>query len=154
MIRKANKNDIYEIVRIEKELFSDNPWPNSAFIYEMEKNPFAQVLVYEEDNTIAGYLDIWITFEKAQIANIAVRKAYQGKGIGQALLDEAIKIANDNNCENVSLEVRVGNEVAINLYEKNEFINVATRKHYYENGDDAYLMVKALGGGDDTYISD
>ena len=153
MIRKANKDDISSIVEIELELFPDNPWPKSSFFYEMYTNPFAKVFVYELDDVVVGYVDVWITFEKAQVANIGVRKAYQGRGIGQELLDKAIEIANSKNCENISLEVRVGNEKAINLYEKNDFINVATRKNYYENGDDAFLMIKALGGEDDTYIS-
>ncbi len=154
MIREATKDDLKYLCEMEIELFPDNPWPESAFLYEIYNNPFGKVYIYEEDDEVKGYLDLWITFEKAQIANIGVKKAYQGKGIGQILVDEAIRIANDNNCENISLEVRVGNEKAIYLYEKNDFINVATRKNYYENGDDAYLMVKALGGNDDNNISD
>ena len=154
MIRKATKNDLDALVDMEMELFPDNPWPKSAFFYEMYTNPFAKVYVYEEDGIIKGYLDLWITFEKAQVANVGVRKEFQGQGLGQILLDEAIRIANEKNCENITLEVRVGNEKAISLYEKNDFINVATRKRYYENGDDAYLMIKALGGNDDINFSD
>ena len=54
--------------------------------------------------------------------------------------------ANENGCENVSLEVRVNNDPAIRLYRNFGFIDAAIRKNYYENGDDAILMVLPLGG--------
>ena len=41
-----------------------------------------------------------------------------------------------------TLEVRVSNERAINLYKSLGFISVGKRKKYYEdNGEDAYIMV-------------
>ena len=50
-------------------------------------------------------------------------------------------------CDTMSLEVRVSNDKAIALYKKNGFITVNTRKGYYQdNHEDAYLMVKPLGG--------
>ena len=53
--------------------------------------------------------------------------------------ERRIKLAE---CENITLEVRVSNKVAINLYKSCGFNVVATRKRYYENGEDAYLMLK------------
>ena len=47
-------------------------------------------------------------------------------------------------CENSTLEVRVSNTVAINLYKSFGYEIVTTRKRYYENGEDAYLMLKEL----------
>lgn len=48
--------------------------------------------------------------------------------------------------QNVNLEVRVSNVKAIALYQKFGFKNVAVRKRYYSNGEDAYLMIKELEG--------
>ena len=36
------------------------------------------------------------------------------------------------------------NEIAVNLYSKFNFEKVAVRKKYYNNIDDAYLMVKKV----------
>lgn len=49
-------------------------------------------------------------------------------------------------CESITLEVRENNTAAIHLYEKNGFMEVTKRKGYYSNGEDAYLMIKVLGG--------
>lgn len=146
MIRYAKKEDISVLTEIEKELFPVNPWDENQFLYELEENPFAMIFVDERKDKIVGYVDLWIQYEQAQIANIAVVKEKQSEGIGDHLLKTAIQAAVEYGCENVSLEVRVSNANAIALYEKNDFIEVSIRKIYYEDGEDAKLMVKPIGG--------
>ena len=146
MIRKMHTEDFEAVLKIEKELFSSSPWPQDFFEYEMNGNPFSNLLVYEKDGKVVGYIDYWITYEQAQIANIAVDKEYWKKGIATELLTYAIKDAIAQECENVSLEVRVSNTNAISLYQRFGFIEIAKRKNYYENNEDALYMVKPIGG--------
>lgn len=146
MIRRMIDSDLDRIDVLEHELFT-SAWSKDDYIYELHDNPYGNYFVYEEDNNIIGYVGVWIIFEQAQITTIGVDKEFQGKGIGAKLLEYAIDYADNNSCEVISLEVRVSNEKAINLYEKAGFINVNVRKGYYQdNNEDAYLMVKALGG--------
>ena len=145
MIRKMVKEDLIRIMEIEQASFKD-AWTLSEYEYELEDNPFASLFVYEEDGKIVGMYDIWVTFEIAQIANIAVDHSCRGKGIGSKMMDALIDYANAKQCENISLEVRVTNQTAIALYEKYDFMISHTRKQYYEDGEDAYLMIKELGG--------
>ena len=76
------------------------------------------------------------------VAHIA--KKYQGYKLSKLLMADAQKRMELAGCENITLEVRVSNVVAINLYKSCGFNIVATRKRYYENGEDAYLMLKEL----------
>jgi ribosomal-protein-alanine N-acetyltransferase len=145
MIRTGKDADVPALMKIEQELFA-SPWPESEFLYEFRENPFSTFYIYEKDGVIAGFADLWITYEQAQIANIGVAKKYQGLGYGNALLKYCINQGIKNDCENLTLEVRVSNDRAIQVYEKNGFITVNKRKKYYEDGEDAYLMVKPLGG--------
>lgn len=152
MIRKAEERDLPVLLEIEAELFA-HPWPESEFRYEFNENPFSTIYVYEKDGVICGFTDLWITYEQAQIANLGVRKQYQGLGYGDALLKKCMNHGIQAGCENLTLEVRISNDRAIRVYEKNGFITVNTRKNYYDDGEDAYLMVKPLGGltyDDDT----
>jgi ribosomal-protein-alanine N-acetyltransferase len=154
MIRPMTKEDLPVIDEMERELFPDSPWPQAEFLYEMEENPFAHLDVYEENGEILGYMDWWVTYEQAQLANIAVARRAWGRGIGSKLMDHCVSGAESAGCEMLSLEVRVSNERAIALYEKYGFIKAAVRRHYYENGEDAHLMIKPLGGPiDDSDIS-
>lgn len=149
MIRAAEDQDLDRIAELENVLFADSPWPWKEFEHELHENPFAILLVDEEEGRLVGYLDYWILYEQAQVATIGVDPEYQNRGIGSALLSYAEKDAADQGCETFSLEVRVSNAPARHLYEKHGFIQVNIRKGYYENGEDAYLMVKPIGGQKD-----
>lgn len=143
MIEAANQNDLERIVSIEDALFID-PWKVSDFEYELKENPFAFLNVLKHNGHVIGYIDYWITYETCQIASIAVDSAFQGKGYGNQLLEHCIKHAIDSDCHNISLEVRVSNNVAKNLYESYGFIPITVKSGYYKNGEDAYFMVKIL----------
>lgn len=153
MIRNAEDRDVQRLTEMNRVLFTYNPWTREQFLYEMHENPFAAVYVYEEDGTVWGYLDMWITYEQAQIAHIGVDPAKQRQHIASRLMDHCIREAVRNECENVTLEVRVSNTAAVCMYEKYGFIQAARRKNYYENREDAWLMIKPVGGlqyDDDT----
>lgn len=149
MIRQAKMKDLPAIVSLEQELFPQDPWDMRSFRYEMEENPYGNLAVMDTENGIIGFIDWWIMYENAEIADIGVSKAYQEKGCGQQLLTYAIQKAIEKNCENVSLEVRISNTPAISLYEKNGFIQASRRRNYYSDGEDAWLMVKPIGGLND-----
>lgn len=145
MIRLMLEEDLPQVLAIEEQLFQP-PWNEAQFHYELYENPYATLYVVEEDGQIKGYIDYWITFETAQLANIATAPAYQQQHIATRLMDEMIKACEAAMCENISLEVRIDNEPAKALYESYGFLAVTRRKHYYQDGCDADLMIKALGG--------
>ncbi len=146
MIRRMIDEDLDEIDLLEKQIFS-SPWPRSEYVYEIHDNPYANPYVVVESNEIVAYFDYWVIFERAEIATIGVKENYRKQGYGQIMMDYITKDAEEKGCENISLEVRVSNEKAIKLYEKNGFIQINIRKNYYDdNHEDAYLMMKPLGG--------
>ena len=149
MIRRMEERDLDRITALEQELFPSDPWQEKNFLYEMKENPYARLYVCEEDGVICGYADLWIMFEQAQIANLAVARDFWGRGLGRKLMLRCLKDAEEEGCEVISLEVRVSNERAIRLYQKSGFIKAAVRKGYYENGEDADLMIRPLGGRTD-----
>ena len=153
MIRRMQESDLDSVVTLENNLFSSDAWERKTFLYELNENPYAALFVYEEDGVISGYVDVWVMYEQAQIADIGVDTAMQHTGIGSKLMKKAMYVAMREGCETMSLEVRCSNEKAIGLYEKYGFIAVGKRKKYYGDGEDALLMVKALGGLYDTDIS-
>ena len=74
-------------------------------------------------------------------------KEAQGQGYGDMLLSFIMDKAREHGALNMFLEVRVSNKVAISLYEKKGFNEMAIRPRYYpaENGrEDAMLMGAAL----------
>ena len=143
MIRRAADRDLERILQIEELCFSSR-WTKEMFLYELHENEFGHLY---ENQEIAGFIDFWTTFECCQLANIAVHPAYQGRGYSRSLMDFMIAAAEKEQCETIMLEVRPSNVAARGLYDSYEFIKVNIRKGYYnDNGEDAIVMCKALGG--------
>lgn len=90
---------------------------------------------------IVGYAGMWLMVDEAHVTTIAVDPAYRGEGIGEllllALLDHAWEIGADT----ATLECRMSNTVAQQLYRKYRFEDVGVRKNYYsDDGEDALIM--------------
>ncbi len=90
---------------------------------------------------IIGYSGMWILADEAHIMSIASAEEYRHKGVGEALLIGIIDLARKHRARIVTLEVRVSNTIAQNLYLKYEFRKTGLRKGYYlDNREDAIIM--------------
>ncbi|OGO17226.1 MAG: ribosomal-protein-alanine N-acetyltransferase, partial [Chloroflexi bacterium RBG_16_50_11] len=95
----------------------------------------------KSQSLIVGFSGIWIMVDEAHITNIAVRRQYQGKGIGELLLIATIDLARELKASVMTLEVRQSNTIAQNLYGKYGFKQVGVRRAYYlDNREDAIIM--------------
>ena len=139
--RKMTAADVEAVYEIELATFP-SPWTLDSFHYEMRENQFAHYTVAVNDTgKIIGFCGMWIVIDSAQITNVAVLPEARGLGIGEALMREAMKVAKEGGADIMSLEVRVSNTVAQNLYRKLEFQDGGIRKGYYtDNGEDALVM--------------
>lgn len=101
-------------------------------------NPFSKNVVYIENGEIIGFLNYSIMYEKAEINNIMVEKEYRGRHIATKMMEYVVEKCKI--CDNITLEVRKSNEVAINLYRRFNFKEVAIRQKYYDNEDGILMM--------------
>jgi ribosomal-protein-alanine N-acetyltransferase len=91
--------------------------------------------------SIVGFAGLWLTLDEAHVTTIAVHPDYRGRGVGELLLASLIDIAYDVNARYITLEVRVTNRVAQNLYRKYGFWDDGIRRRYYsDNHEDALIM--------------
>lgn len=138
--RKMTVEDVEAVYAIEVASFPV-PWTLDSFYYEMLENQFAYYTVAEESGEILGFCGSWMVVDAAQITNVAVVKSARGRKIGEGLMREAMRVAREANMETMSLEVRVSNVVAQNLYYKLGFQDGGLRKGYYtDNQEDALVM--------------
>ncbi len=149
-ILKMTKEDLPQVLSLDQKSFI-SPWDKGQFLYELEENPYAFLFVAKEDDKVVGLIDFWITFEFGSINQIAVLPEYQKKGIGSSLLREAFKMMLEEGVYEVTLEVRIHNKQAISFYESHGFQTKLIKERYYDNGDDAYFMVRGLIYGQDHF---
>jgi ribosomal-protein-alanine N-acetyltransferase len=95
----------------------------------------------ETEEHILGYSGMWIMADEAHIMSIASASEHRRKGVGEALLIGIIELARKHRARVVTLEVRVSNTIAQNLYLKYGFKKTGIRKAYYlDNAEDAIIM--------------
>jgi ribosomal-protein-alanine N-acetyltransferase len=110
------------------------PWRKAT--RTRDKTPSPKVRQY-----IAGFTGIWLMTDEAHITNIAVAQGYRRRGIGELLLIATIDMARELKAATMTLEVRVSNIPAQNLYGKYGFIETGARRGYYlDNKEDAVIM--------------
>ncbi len=141
VIRFMRLKDVDAVAAIEKETFA-RPWSPESFRQELTRNVVARYLVAEENGQILGYAGAWVILDESHITNIAVREDARGRGLGKRLTAELLQILSNLGAGYATLEVRISNTRAQNLYRSLGFVSVGKRKRYYEdNGEDAFLMV-------------
>lgn len=138
--RRMTLQDIDGVLIVEHRAFTA-PWSRQAFLTELADNQFAHYFVAEYQGRIVGYAGIWLIVDEGHVTNIAVDPAFQGHHLGEALLKQLLALCMSRYIPRITLEVRVTNEIAQNLYRKYGFVGVGVRKGYYtDNGEDALIM--------------
>lgn len=154
---KLNLDDLNELIEISrttyKDSFSNENTPENMESYlesSLNKSKLEKELLDNNsefyfsrfENETAGYLKL--NFGNSQtdlretngmeLERIYVLKKFQGKRIGQYLMNHALQIAEKRNAEYVWLGVWEKNAKAIEFYEKNQFKIVGT--HPFKMGNE------------------
>ena len=135
--------DLDQVMEVERLSYL-TPWSRQAFESELLQR-YTVYLVARAGERVVGFAGMHVLWEMAHVTNVAVHPEFRGRGIGERLMRELIRIAYRRGAARMTLEVRVGNAPAQALYRKLGFITEpgAVRKGYYTNtGEDAIIMWK------------
>jgi ribosomal-protein-alanine N-acetyltransferase len=154
-IREATISDLDQIITINRLTLPEN-YPYYFFLDHLREYNLA-FFVADINGKVVGYVmprielgfsnlrSLPVLVRKGHIVSIAVLSEYRRRGIATALLTASMRAMKDYyRAEEVYLEVRVSNIPAINLYRKLGFKEAKVLKYYYADGEDAYLMARAL----------
>ncbi|MCL4692952.1 MAG: ribosomal protein S18-alanine N-acetyltransferase, partial [Candidatus Hydrogenedentes bacterium] len=120
------------------------PWTEGMFRDEIRNN-FSRFFVAMLDKVLVGYGGFWLVVDEAHITSVTVRDIYRGRGFGRRLVEHLLQEAEDAGARIATLEVRVSNLRARNLYLQYGFRPVGLRKNYYpKSNEDAIVMLKEL----------
>lgn len=145
-VREATRADLLEVFRIEKRSFPQ-PWPFAAFEQFLGRPGF---LVAEATGEVVGYV-VADTVpnhgrDLGHVKDIAVAPEHRGNGVGSTLLARALAALEASGVVSTKLEVRASNERAIELYRRFGFVRRRTIPRYYDDGEDAVVMIREAGG--------
>jgi len=138
-IRALRLADLTEVEAIERRAYP-TPWSRSMFASELGK-PTSVCLGAFEGGQLVGYVVNSRYVDAWHVMNVAVDPDYQGRGIATRLLERLFELTSEDGRDGYTLEVRVSNAVAIQLYEKLGFEARGLRRGYYtDNREDALIM--------------
>ena len=142
-IEAMRREDIPEVLLLEREAFGQMAWQADDFEAAIASKCDVPLVIRTTATGIAGYAVLRIIAPEAEIENICVAPACRRTGAGNALMDEMLRLAAEQDAKRIFLEVRAHNEPAKALYLKKGFVESYRRKNYYQGPtEDAIIMMK------------
>lgn len=141
ILRRANRDDLAQLIQMDQANqrhasgWSQAWWLNSLVhdeVYVLQKS----------SGEIMAFMVWQHTLDEIELHLIATAPPYRQQGLAEQLLTYLNHIAKRDGYARILLEVRASNLAAQNLYQKLGFSLIATRKHYYKDGEDAHIMEK------------
>ena len=136
-IRRATVADCDDLSEIHATSFSRG-WSGAEFELLLVQ-PGTHALIAHRSSAFgrrspAGFILYRLVVDEGEILTIAVARASRRRGIGRALLEEAMRHAYREGAGRIHLEVEDLNRAAITLYERAEFREAGRRAGYYREG--------------------
>lgn len=135
--REIEEKDIERLLDLEKNF--PNPWPERAFFIELE-GEFNKSIGLEVDDILVGYIFYSTYPDEININHFVIDPKYRRMGYASDILEYLFSELSKKQL--VYLEVNTENTPAINLYKKFGLEIISTRKNYYGQGIDAFIMKK------------
>lgn len=137
--RPMGMADIPAVAGVERASYLF-PWSEGVFRDCVRVGYLCRVV--ESADEIVGYGIMSFGAGEAHILNVCIRNDERGTGLGRRLMNFLLDRAREEYMQEVFLEVRPSNTVAIRLYETLGFVRIGLRKSYYQ----------ATGGREDALV--
>jgi ribosomal-protein-alanine N-acetyltransferase len=143
-VRRADEPDLLAVRRIEEWSFPD-PWPYEAFQRFVGDPGF---LVADDDGDVIAFVVADVVPNRGRplghVKDLAVHPRRRDEGVGTTLLSRALMVLAQSGVVSVKLEVRESNDAARSLYEQFGFEPVHRVSEYYDDEEDAVVLVSEL----------
>lgn len=147
-LRRLELQDLDAIESIERASYRA-PWSRSMFASELAKPSSLSFGAVDENGALVGYVVLSRYVDAWHVMNVAVAPERRRQGIASALLQRLLEVTRDDPLRGFTLEVRVSNTAAIQLYERFGFRSKGVRRGYYtDNREDALIMWRETRTGD------
>jgi ribosomal-protein-alanine N-acetyltransferase len=128
------------VLRIE-EMANPRPWSLSLFLSELRYPESRAYLIARVGTDIVGYAGLMLVAGDGHVTNVGVDPERRRQGIATRLMLELVRRGLEEGAEALTLEVRVSNVAAQELYRRFGFVPAGVRKNYYPDAnEDALIM--------------
>jgi ribosomal-protein-alanine N-acetyltransferase len=126
---------IPELMRYEEDMFGAESWSADAYREELADTRYRRyVAAVDADGVLLGWAGIRMLGKEAEILTVGVIPTARRAGLGTRLVQTLLDEARSRAVRDVFLDVRVDNEQAQRVYEREGFTGVGVRRGYYDSG--------------------
>lgn len=135
------REHITNLMQFERQMFGTEAWTESGYRTELADTRHRFYVAAEDGAALVGWAGVMVIGDEAQILTVGVVPDARRRGIGRLLLDALITEAVRRGATTAFLEVRADNAPARALYTNDGFVEIGTRRGYYDAGRmDAVVM--------------
>lgn len=139
VIRTMQATDLVAVHALERRTYP-RPWSLHLFAQELAGES-AITLVCEQDDELSGYLIADMFVDVWHVMNLAVAESCRRCHVASDLMEAYFAITEMHAHRGHTLEVRVSNSAAIELYRSFGFVSTGVRPRYYDDDhEDALIM--------------
>ncbi len=139
-ITAMRRRHLRSVLRIEEAVYP-RPWSHSLFLSELALRTTRAYFVALIGKDVVGYAGLMMAAGDGHVTTIAVDPSWQRRHVGTRLLLAVGHEARARGGQNLTLEVRLSNHGAQDLYRRFGLGPVGVRKNYYaETNEDALVM--------------
>jgi ribosomal-protein-alanine N-acetyltransferase len=140
LITPMRRRHLRGVMAIE-EAVNPRPWSLGLFLGELRLPLSRRYLVALDGFRVAGFAGLMITGDEGHVTNVAVHPDDRRRAVATRLLLVLLRDGVTRGVRDVTLEVRMSNTGAQELYRRFGFAPGGVRPNYYrELGEDALIM--------------
>ena len=138
LVRHVEVSDAPGVYAVERACFHD-PY-TEGLLNDLIKARQEQFFVAADNGEIIGYAVGFANGKEGHIVSVAVDPRHRRKQVGTTLLSAVTARLAAEGVKQIQLEVRKGNAGAIAFYERMGYRIFSEIRHYYDDGEDAWVL--------------
>jgi ribosomal-protein-alanine N-acetyltransferase len=144
-IHTLTEKHLKEVMRVNLRCFKKGEnYTKHTFSFLLNEPTTLSYRVATPKESIVGFIFVMTNQGTGHITTIGVLPEHRRRRLAQKMIQHAEEALRRREIATVSLEVRVSNIAAQSLYRGLGYAIVQRLNNYYNNGEDAFLMVKSL----------
>jgi ribosomal-protein-alanine N-acetyltransferase len=149
-ITPMKRKHVREVIEIENRIFP-RPWTPSLYLSEIAYGPDRRYWVALVDGAVVGYTGSMVIDEEAHVTTVGVAPEWHRQRVGLRLMHHLASELREAGVNSLTLEVRITNHGAQELYRRFGFAPAGIRKNYYPEVNEDGLVMWAHDVASDEY---